>query len=524
MAAVSQPVVPSSPQISVAENADMSHSNNSPQNVSENSDHSPQGIKRKFDEHSIRTDSPRNKSPSASPVTATVCANCGTTTTPLWRRAPNGDTICNACGLYLKARNSVRPPWLKRHPMKKSTPPLNEGLDTEGTCPGDGRCDGTGGSSSCDGCPAYNQHQASRQSLVCSNCATTTTPLWRRDESGNTICNACGLYYKLHNVHRPVSMKKNVIKRRKRISTNPASNNTNSHTSENGEISSNGMVSERPQSNHACNHHDCHTNKPEIPPIEEFIVPLRRPHSEMYRSNRFNIDENREHQNRPATSSLHRDINGSSSATPSECFSSLPQKDSFHQQSVTPSANRTLPNTITSDSNFPSKVRNPPDLTEPSRHLTSHTAFQPEKHSETPLAQTHFDPRNSLSASNLAYLLNPERKAGLDIGLNNGQLPSLFPSIQPNSHNYRSTYQLLEAHRNELQREVNHLTMLLTRTTAILNGLDQILKIPENNSFDFEPHTSNSDRNDYSITLPRPPPYSNNNLKNSSNTQPPASQ
>ncbi|KAI8139516.1 hypothetical protein BJV82DRAFT_483886, partial [Fennellomyces sp. T-0311] len=50
----------------------------------------------------------------------------------------------------------------------------------------------------------------------CFNCQTTTTPLWRRDENGNTICNACGLYYKLHNVHRPISMKRNVIKRRKR--------------------------------------------------------------------------------------------------------------------------------------------------------------------------------------------------------------------------------------------------------------------------------------------------------------------
>ncbi|SAM06128.1 hypothetical protein [Absidia glauca] len=50
----------------------------------------------------------------------------------------------------------------------------------------------------------------------CANCHTTTTPLWRRDGSGQTICNACGLYYKLHQVHRPAAMKRTVIKRRKR--------------------------------------------------------------------------------------------------------------------------------------------------------------------------------------------------------------------------------------------------------------------------------------------------------------------
>lgn len=56
-------------------------------------------------------------------------------------------------------------------------------------------------------------------SSVCANCQTTTTPLWRRDATGKTICNACGLYYKLHQVHRPATMMRTVIKRRKRSSS-----------------------------------------------------------------------------------------------------------------------------------------------------------------------------------------------------------------------------------------------------------------------------------------------------------------
>ncbi|OAD75097.1 GATA-type zinc finger transcription factor, partial [Phycomyces blakesleeanus NRRL 1555(-)] len=52
--------------------------------------------------------------------------------------------------------------------------------------------------------------------IQCHNCGTNTTPLWRRNEEGQTICNACGLYYKLHSVQRPIAMKKTTIKRRKR--------------------------------------------------------------------------------------------------------------------------------------------------------------------------------------------------------------------------------------------------------------------------------------------------------------------
>lgn len=52
--------------------------------------------------------------------------------------------------------------------------------------------------------------------LQCSNCRTVTTTLWRRNNDGEPVCNACGLYFKLHGVSRPLSMKKDSIQTRKR--------------------------------------------------------------------------------------------------------------------------------------------------------------------------------------------------------------------------------------------------------------------------------------------------------------------
>lgn len=37
------------------------------------------------------------------------------------------------------------------------------------------------------------------------------TSLWRRNTQGEPVCNACGLYYKLHGVNRPLAMKKDSI-------------------------------------------------------------------------------------------------------------------------------------------------------------------------------------------------------------------------------------------------------------------------------------------------------------------------
>ncbi|KAI0081911.1 hypothetical protein K474DRAFT_1612431 [Panus rudis PR-1116 ss-1] len=58
---------------------------------------------------------------------------------------------------------------------------------------------------------------------VCTNCQTTNTPLWRRDPEGQPLCNACGLFYKLHGVVRPLSLKTDVIKKRNRASGTPHS-------------------------------------------------------------------------------------------------------------------------------------------------------------------------------------------------------------------------------------------------------------------------------------------------------------
>lgn len=51
----------------------------------------------------------------------------------------------------------------------------------------------------------------------CQNCKTTVTPLWRRDNQGNSLCNACGLFLKLHGRARPTCFKTNVIKPRNRV-------------------------------------------------------------------------------------------------------------------------------------------------------------------------------------------------------------------------------------------------------------------------------------------------------------------
>lgn len=52
--------------------------------------------------------------------------------------------------------------------------------------------------------------------ITCENCKTAITPLWRRSDSGNYLCNACGLYLKIHKKNRPVKFMSKEIKHRQR--------------------------------------------------------------------------------------------------------------------------------------------------------------------------------------------------------------------------------------------------------------------------------------------------------------------
>ncbi|GBC08162.1 hypothetical protein RclHR1_07940001 [Rhizophagus clarus] len=90
--------------------------------------------------------------------------------------------------------------------------------------------DGGNNNSSSNNNNSNNSNSSSSKNSIpttCTNCHTQTTPLWRRNPEGQPLCNACGLFLKLHGVVRPLSLKTDVIKKRNRGGAAAAGKNPN---------------------------------------------------------------------------------------------------------------------------------------------------------------------------------------------------------------------------------------------------------------------------------------------------------
>lgn len=126
------------------------------------------------------------------------CVNCSTSQSAYWRRAEGGHSLCHQCSYTRQSRVNKIPKNKAPVVSARQSPICCLAPESQFSI--------------------FNLQAASnrRSGVICANCKTSTTTLWRRNNQGEPVCNACGLYFKLHNVNRPQSMKKDGIQTRKR--------------------------------------------------------------------------------------------------------------------------------------------------------------------------------------------------------------------------------------------------------------------------------------------------------------------
>lgn len=117
-------------------------------------------------------------------------------------------------------RNSAQDPRRQKIPRTSSTPALanQNGHPSDPSLSQESGFNSLGPSR--PESPGLKSGEQNGVPTTCTNCFTQTTPLWRRNPEGHPLCNACGLFLKLHGVVRPLSLKTDVIKKRNRGSGN----------------------------------------------------------------------------------------------------------------------------------------------------------------------------------------------------------------------------------------------------------------------------------------------------------------
>lgn len=251
---------------------DMEHDSvsvpHSPSPSSSSDDKSPMGSPT-LAERSLSPEAAKNASQNSSCTKRNrelICFNCKVTQTPLWRRTPDRKhSLCNACGLYYKQYGAHRPLHI-RHKLPTVLADVRAGalpyarpvnMVSRASSPGAleipfvfaptsvaGDSSASSSDSDSDSSSGSRPHNlaslpdlakmytdvlirppvqkttpplmTAKQGIECANCSQTQTPLWRKNDAGEPICNACGLYAKLHHRDRPVTMRKTKITRRRR--------------------------------------------------------------------------------------------------------------------------------------------------------------------------------------------------------------------------------------------------------------------------------------------------------------------